>query len=189
MPGTRSRHAAAARGALVLLLIVSALSVGGALLSPVRKGESPYQFSYRNFPQSAVTWLCENGAGGNLLIHFNEASYALWALRGRYRVAIDGRYEELYPEETFRRALAASDPTDPDHDEALRWIAPDYIIAKVSGRKPGAYPGFKVLHAADSWRVLGRESQDSLPTSSYSLSGNSVWGIRCTERNSSTPGS
>lgn len=175
--------AAAARGAFVLLSLISLFSVVTELLGSVRKGRTSYQFSYQYYPQSAVAWLCQHGTGGNLLIHFNEASYALWALRGRYRVAIDGRYEELYPEETFMRALAAIDPTHSEHATALKWIAPDYIIAKGLGAQPGAYPGFKILHVADSWRVLGHKVPDPLNSGGWVLSGDDVWSMRCIEGN------
>jgi hypothetical protein len=175
--------AAAARGTFVILSLISLLSVVAEFLGSVRKGKTPYQFSYQYYPQSAVAWLCKYGSGGNLLIHFNEASYALWALRGRYRVAIDGRYEELYPEQTFMRALAAIDPTHSEHDTALKWIAPDYIIAKGLGAQPGGYPGFKILHVADSWRVLGHQVPDPLQSGGWVLLGDDVWSMRCVEGN------
>jgi len=84
--------------------------------------------SYEKFPVRAVEWLHRHGAGGRLLTHFNHGSFAIWRLYPLYRVALDGRYEETYPEETVHLARTALQPLSPGHEEALRSIDPDYII-------------------------------------------------------------
>lgn len=84
--------------------------------------------SYEKFPVAAVEWLHRHGAGGRLLTHFNHGSFAIWRLYPLYRVALDGRYEETYPEETVQLAWLALQPNAPGHEDALRRIDPDYII-------------------------------------------------------------
>jgi hypothetical protein len=84
--------------------------------------------SYEGFPVGPVEWLERHGAGGRVLTHFNHGSFALWRLYPRYRVAVDGRYEETYPEETVSLAGLALQPLLPGHQEALGLIDPDYIV-------------------------------------------------------------
>jgi len=116
-----SRHVA---GALALVLSATlAVVVSRGLADFARAG-----LGYAPYPVGAVEWLERHGAGGRLLTHFNHGSYAIWRLYPLYQVAIDGRYEETYPQETIEAAWIALQPTAPGHAEALRQIAPDYIL-------------------------------------------------------------
>jgi hypothetical protein len=54
-------------------------------------------------PVGAVEYLEESGVRGKLLVPFNYGSYALWELRGRMRVSMDGRYDLVYRPETYQR--------------------------------------------------------------------------------------
>lgn len=83
---------------------------------------------YAQYPMGAFEWLERHGQGGRLLTHFNHGSLAIWRLYPLYRVAVDGRYEETYPEETVQLAWTALQPNAPGHDEALAAVDPDYIL-------------------------------------------------------------
>jgi hypothetical protein len=54
------------------------------------------------YPVGAVAYIKERGLSGKLLIHFNWGEYALWSLYPQCRVALDGRFETVYPEEVAR---------------------------------------------------------------------------------------
>jgi hypothetical protein len=54
-------------------------------------------------PVEAVAYLQRENVRGNLLVPFNYGSYALWELRGKMRVSMDGRYDLVYRPETYRR--------------------------------------------------------------------------------------
>jgi hypothetical protein len=54
-------------------------------------------------PVEAVAYLQRQNSRGKLLVPFNYGSYALWALRGKMRVSMDGRYDLVYRPETYRR--------------------------------------------------------------------------------------
>ena len=54
-------------------------------------------------PVDAVEFLQSAKIRGNLLVPFNYGSYALWELRGRMRVSLDGRYDLVYTPETYQR--------------------------------------------------------------------------------------
>jgi len=51
----------------------------------------------KRFPIKAVKFIKDNQIKGNLLVLFNWGSYALYKLYPQCRVAVDGRYEEVYP--------------------------------------------------------------------------------------------
>ncbi len=51
------------------------------------------------YPVGAVDYIRRQGLSGNLLLEFNWGEYAIWNLYPRCRVALDGRYETVYPEE------------------------------------------------------------------------------------------
>jgi len=50
------------------------------------------------FPARAVKFIQINHLSGNLLVLFNWGSYALWKLYPQCHIAVDGRYEEVYPD-------------------------------------------------------------------------------------------
>lgn len=53
-------------------------------------------------PMGAVDFLLESGRTGKLLNPFNKGEFLYWTLYPRFRVAMDGRYEEVYTQEQFR---------------------------------------------------------------------------------------
>jgi len=53
------------------------------------------------FPVKAVKFIQDNKLGGNLLVLYNWGSYALWRLYPQNLVAIDGRYDGVYPEKVI----------------------------------------------------------------------------------------
>lgn len=111
---------------------------------------------YGDYPVDAIRWLETRGEGGDLLVHFNYGSYALWRLYPRYLVSVDGRYEEVYPQSTVDLSHDALDPDAPGHAEALRRLDPDYaIIAVASAGDFGA--GWGVVHRDDRFAVMARE--------------------------------
>lgn len=50
------------------------------------------------YPLGAIDYLEQHHLSGKLLVSFNWGEYCLWKLYPRCRVAIDGRYETVYPE-------------------------------------------------------------------------------------------
>jgi hypothetical protein len=56
-------------------------------------------------PVSAIQFLQSSGTRGNLLTPFNYGSYAMWKLRGKMRVSMDGRYDLAYKPESYLRVV------------------------------------------------------------------------------------
>ena len=62
---------------------------------------TPMQISVPDYkyPVQAVEFVKQNNLSGNLLAPFHWGSYMAWNLHPQCLIAIDGRYEEVYPEE------------------------------------------------------------------------------------------
>jgi len=63
-------------------------------------------YSADSCPIGAVDFLREKDIQGDLLTPFNYGSYAMWQLRGKMRVSMDGRYDLVYKPETYNRVSA-----------------------------------------------------------------------------------
>ncbi len=110
-----SRMLALAGGAVFL---VGLISFGRFVLK-----NSNFSLDYSGYPVKAVEWLHENGRG-RLLVDFNTGSFALWRLYPKLQVSLDGRYEELYSEETVR---SVSEAVSGNLNE-LGKFNPDFIL-------------------------------------------------------------
>lgn len=86
--------------------------------------------TYRSYPVAALDWLWHNRAGGDLLVGFNQGSYALWRLHPRFRISLDGRYEEVYPRHTIDDVEEAMNPSSEHHRQALEELRPDFILLR-----------------------------------------------------------
>ena len=64
-----------------------------------------------------------------MLNSFNEGSYLLWKGYPDLLISIDGRYEEVYPEETFAKNAAIYSPNASNRAQLVSAWAPDYILA------------------------------------------------------------
>jgi hypothetical protein len=54
------------------------------------------------YPVGAVNYLEQHHLSGKLLVSFHWGEYCLWKLYPQCRVAIDGRYETVYPESLYK---------------------------------------------------------------------------------------
>ena len=122
---------------LFLLLVV---------IATARGNRYALQVSEPLYPVRAVAFIRQSGLSGNLLVPFNWGSYALWELRGRCRVSIDGRYEEVYTDDTFL-ALAAFAHHSPGWERALNAYANEIILL------PQSSPVLSAVKATGAWRV------------------------------------
>jgi len=75
------------------------------------------------YPVRAVEFLEKAPFEGNLLAPFNHGQFLLHRLYPKFRVAIDGRMEEVYPVETYREMIRFFQSTPPDWRIADQWGA------------------------------------------------------------------
>ena len=106
------------------------------------------------YPEKALQWLAENRTGGNLLVDFNNGSYALWKLYPRFLVSLDGRYEELYPESTMNLVSGALNCRSESRKEALEILEPDYILAPM--REDCFAVEYRTLYSDDKYFLYGK---------------------------------
>jgi hypothetical protein len=84
---------------------------------------------YDKYPTAAMNWIRHHYSSGNILSHFNSGSYVLWRGYPRFKVAIDGRYEEVYEDETIFKAHRALNFKEDTQSKALENVNPDIIIS------------------------------------------------------------
>jgi hypothetical protein len=113
------------------------------------------EFPHAACPVDAVAYLQSEGVRGNLLVPFNYGSYALWELRGKMRVSMDGRYDLVYKPETYRRVDDFFGGKG-DLQGLLASPKPDAILVPMDDgvySKLGAEPG---------WREAWHDSVDAV---------------------------
>ncbi len=109
-------------------LFVSAATASVVLLTHTLFTMNTFSLSYDKYPVNALEWLRENRKSGNVMVDFTNGSYALWRLYPQFLISLDGRYEEVYPNETFDTVFEAYNLDHPRHEESLRAIWPDFIL-------------------------------------------------------------
>jgi hypothetical protein len=101
------------------------------------------------YPVGAVRFLREVPWGGRLLNPFTPGEFLYWSLYPKWRVAIDGRYEEVYGREQFlwvTRFYAERDP------RRIAQLAGDSAADAVLLRS--RTPIFAALSASPDWSVV-----------------------------------
>ncbi|EKE02821.1 MAG: hypothetical protein ACD_20C00328G0014 [uncultured bacterium] len=88
------------------------------------------------YPVGSLEFIKQNNLSGNLAITYNWGSYALWKLYPQCRVLIDGRYEEVYPNDMYLLALKFSEHIGNDWAKFLNVFHTDIIVAPKSAYKP-----------------------------------------------------
>jgi hypothetical protein len=134
--------------ALVLFPLFAAILFGGrAVLRLDRPGNS--------CPVGAVEFLERKEVRGNLLVPFNCGSYALWELRGRMRVSMDGRYDLVYSPATYRRVDDFFNARG-DWRTLLATPAPNAILV------PRADAVYAQLATAPAWTEAWHDDADAV---------------------------
>jgi hypothetical protein len=82
---------------------------------------------YRKFPVGSLEFVKQNGLSGNLATAFDWGSYSSWKLYPHCKVMIDGRYEEVYPNDVFDIAIRFAARSDPWW-EALSRFHTDIVV-------------------------------------------------------------
>ncbi len=85
------------------LLLGFSLLVGVTAASLAASGSWHVEVSDRLYPVGAADFIETNGLERRLLVPLNWGSYILWKLHPNVLVSMDGRYEEVYPNEVYAR--------------------------------------------------------------------------------------
>ncbi len=153
------------------LVVAVALAVGAFKLLFLLVSPKTYRLNFSDYPIGAVEWLRTSGVSGRLLVNFNHGSYALWRLYPSFKISVDGRYEEAYPEETVRENALALTPSLPSSREALERINPTHILLSLPPlpADPAALfgDGWKVIYQDRDAAILSREGGESTVSPSH----------------------
>ena len=115
---------------------------------------------YASYPVQAMRYLKESGRHGKLLVDFNRGSYALWNLYPDFTVSLDGRYEEVYPDETVRMVSQALDPSCTEFLASFETVNPDVVLVDAGrgsaflGRLPA---GWRLMYQDAQFELLSRD--------------------------------
>jgi hypothetical protein len=135
-----------ARAWAMAMVMVGGLFVVQALV--LACNPKSYRLDYATYPMRAIDWLRITDQRGRLLVGFNNGSLALWRLYPNFTASLDGRYEEVYPQQTVDDVAIALNPWAPQHGELLKKLVPTHILV-TKDRK-------RLVRAADfgpSWKV------------------------------------
>jgi len=130
-------------------LVVMVLQIGSAALK-----RDTWVLNTNSYPLGAVEWLRRSGETGRLLVDFNNGSFALWRLYPHFLVSLDGRYEEVYRNETLRDVSQALSPETPEGETALERINPTHIISATSTLSQE-----RVSRLSVKWQEVYRDEQ------------------------------
>ncbi len=126
-----------------ILAIVFSLTI---TISTVIKNN--LRFDYSGYPVAAFNWLKANKKSGRLLVDFTLGSYALWQLHPNFLVSVDGRYEEVYEEETVQNAMVALDLNSPTQLYAFKSLDPDFVLIRTEMNS-----SWKTSEAINGWNI------------------------------------
>ena len=107
------------------------------------------------YPVAAINFIRTSNLSGNLLIHFDWGEYALWNLYPQCRVALDGRYETVYPESVAKEYFDFLFGRD-NWQRFLEHYPPDMILIKIPSKI------HSVLQKEPHWRQVFADSGSAL---------------------------
>ncbi len=109
------------------------------------------------FPVCSVEFIRQNNIKGNVLSVFHWGSYIAWKLYPDCHIALDGRFEEVYPEETFYLvSMLISHSNKPEKgiywDKVLKIYHTDIIIAAKSSKNEKKT--YNALKESKDWKIV-----------------------------------
>jgi hypothetical protein len=107
------------------------------------------------YPVGSLEFIKQNNISGNLAIPYNWGSYAFWKLYPQCKVLIDGRYEEVYPDTVYNKAILFSEHKA-DWQAVLRDYHTDIIV--LSKRK---YSPSDIITLTD-WKLVYQDTSSVL---------------------------
>jgi len=90
---------------------------------PITRNDTDSRF----YPVGAVNFIKKQGLDGKILTVFHWGEYLIWELYPRCRVAFDGRYETVYPQEVEDKFFSFT-TSRPQWREFLEDYPPDLIL-------------------------------------------------------------
>jgi hypothetical protein len=115
------------------------------------------------YPLGAIDYLEQHHLAGKLLVFFNWGEYCLWRLYPQCLVAIDGRYETVYPESLCKEYFAFMGAREGWRD-FLAHHPPDLILIELRSRAYGLLsgdPDWRQVYADPGGALFRRHEPDA----------------------------
>lgn len=133
------RHRAVLAGATIFAaLVLAASTIPSLACIPVKQ---------KRYPTRAIALLSDSGVKGNLAVYFDYGEYAIWHLRDRVLVSMDGRRETVYPDSVYSEALRFQRGVGA-WDDVLDKRPTDMALVKTS------LPTFNLLKLKPGWELV-----------------------------------
>jgi hypothetical protein len=145
-----------------LLLLGGLLSYRFLAASPFEIRTYPHMEPKQSgmaYPVGAVEYLKSHQQVGNVLPEFRWGEYIIWTLYPQCRVAMDGRYETVYPSDVFEGYLDFILPRD-GWRHFLASYPHEIIIVNANSRIRellGAHPGWQEKYSDTTCALLLRK--------------------------------
>lgn len=107
------------------------------------------------YPVGSLEFIRQNNISGNLATTFNWGSYAFWKLYPQCKVLVDGRYEEVYPDDVYNLAMQFSENKG-DWQAILKEYKADVLVLS-----KGNYSPADVLNFTD-WKLVYQDMSSVL---------------------------
>jgi hypothetical protein len=115
------------------------------------------------YPLGAFNFLRRSPYQGNLSVRFGLGEFAYWALYPRFKVSMDGRYEEVYSQDEFMRNFGfynEKHPFNATKDVAyITGSKADFILTEPKMMHIGVLmndPHWKMIYGDDYYLLFGR---------------------------------
>lgn len=135
---------------ITVYFFIFAISLIIVSFKPIKVAVLPSQF-----PVKAVEFIKINKLKGNLLVLFNWGSYALWNLYPDNKIAVDGRYEEVYSN-AFINEVARFHYSGANWDDLLVKYHTDVILL------PTNYDCYKQVLMIKNWKEIYKDEWASV---------------------------
>jgi hypothetical protein len=104
------------------------------------------------YPVAALQYLKQSPYRGNLLVRFGLGEFAYWQLYPRFKVSMDGRYEEVYTQAQFLTNDAFFNREHPEQTiqaaSQIHKTKADFILVEAN------MPNLAALEKSDQWQLL-----------------------------------
>lgn len=107
------------------------------------------------YPVGSLEFIKQNNIRGNLATSYTWGSYALWKLYPQCKILIDGRYEEVYADDIYEKAMRFSENRG-DWQSVIRQYRTDIIVLPKDKYSPADVlnlPGWEIVYQ-DACSVL-----------------------------------
>lgn len=117
------------------------------------------------YPVGAIRYLQSSPYQGNLMIRFGLGEFAYWCLYPRFKVSMDGRYEEVYTQEQFLNNFRIQRQGTPQETEqslqSLNRSAADFVLLSMKFpivARLFHHPKWEVLYGDNHFVLFGRKA-------------------------------